>query len=75
MRKTMANTHTIPGQSRRHIVKGMVGAAALARASSFATPLHSERTIEIPGVRHSTLKVGPETDLEEIASAILKMPT
>lgn len=55
----MANTHTIPGQSRRHIVNEMIGAATLARASSLATPLNSERAIEMPEIRHSTLKVGP----------------
>jgi len=39
----------------------MIKAATLARSFSFATPVNSERTIDMAAVRHSTLKVGPVT--------------
>jgi pimeloyl-ACP methyl ester carboxylesterase len=55
----MANTQTVSSQTRRHVVKGMIGATALARSVSFDTPVNSEGTIDTAGVRHSTLKVGP----------------
>ena len=61
MRGYMANTHTGSSETRRHIVKGMMGVAALTRSFSFAAPLNSERKIDMAEVRHSTLKVGPVT--------------
>src|SRR5579863_4258894 len=61
LRRRMANTHTLSRKTRRHIVKGMIGASALASSFSFATPVKSERTIDMAAVRHSTLKVGPVT--------------
>ena len=57
----MANTHTGSSETRRQIVKGMIGAAALARSYSFAAPLKSEENMDVAEVRHSTLKVGPVT--------------
>src|SRR5271166_4091588 len=42
VRRQMANTHTESSETRRHIVKGMIGAAALARSYSFAAPLNAE---------------------------------
>ena len=56
----MAETHTGAGETRRQIIKGMIGAAALARAS-FATPLHAQAKTNGTEVRHSTVKVGPVT--------------
>ncbi len=50
-----------PVESRRHVVKGMIGAAALARSYSSAALLNSEGKIDVAEVRHSTLKVGPVT--------------
>ena len=44
-RRRVANTHTVSGQTRKDIVKRMIGMAALARCFSFATPVNSERTI------------------------------
>jgi hypothetical protein len=61
MRRRTADIHTVSGQTRKHIVKRMIGAAALARSFSLATPVNSERTINMAAVRHSTLKVGPVT--------------
>jgi len=55
----MANTHTEFGETRRHIVKGMIGAAALARSYPFVAPLNSDGEMDVTEVRHSTLKVGP----------------
>jgi pimeloyl-ACP methyl ester carboxylesterase len=57
----MASTHTGSSETRRHIVKGMIGVAALARSFSFATPLNVERKVDVTEVRHSTVKVGPVT--------------
>jgi pimeloyl-ACP methyl ester carboxylesterase len=61
----MANTHTGCSQTRRRVVKGMIGATALAR-SSFAArlstaPHNAEGTMNVTEVRHSTLKVGLAT--------------
>jgi len=61
MRRRLANAHTVSSQTRRHIIKGMIGATTLASSFSFATTVKSERTIEMAAVRHSTLKVGPVT--------------
>jgi len=61
MRRPLANTDTVSSQTRRHIVKGTIGAAALAGSFSFAAADKSERTTDIAAVRHSTLKVGPVT--------------
>jgi pimeloyl-ACP methyl ester carboxylesterase len=63
----MASTRAVSSQIRRHIVEGMIGAAALTRSvsfptsSSFATRVNRERTIDMAAVRHSTVKVGPVT--------------
>ena len=61
MRRQMANTHTGCSETRRHIFKGMIGAAALARSYSFAAPLNLEGKMDVAEVRHSTVKVGPVT--------------
>jgi pimeloyl-ACP methyl ester carboxylesterase len=61
MRRSMANARTVSSQTCRHIVKEMIGAAAVARPFSFAAPGNSEMTGDMAAVRHSTLKVGPVT--------------
>jgi pimeloyl-ACP methyl ester carboxylesterase len=43
------------------VLKGMIGAAALAGSSSLAAPHNSERKMDMAEVLHSTLKVGPVT--------------
>jgi hypothetical protein len=60
IRRRMANTHFLFSQTRRHIVEGMVGAAALGLFHS-PNPPNSQRTIDMAEVRHSTLEVGPVT--------------
>jgi pimeloyl-ACP methyl ester carboxylesterase len=57
----MADTHTGSSETRRRIIKGMIGAAALASSPSFAAPLNSKRKVHAAEVRHSTVKVGPVT--------------
>ena len=49
------------GQTRGQMGKGMIKAAALARSFSFATPVNSERAIDMAAIRHSTLKAGSVT--------------
>jgi hypothetical protein len=46
----MANTHTVSSQTCRQIVKGLIGAAALARPFSFAT-INSYRTVDMRAQR------------------------
>jgi pimeloyl-ACP methyl ester carboxylesterase len=62
----MANNRTVSGETRRHMLKRMVGAAALAGSSSFDSPLNAasrnlEGKVDVAEVRHSTVKVGPVT--------------
>jgi pimeloyl-ACP methyl ester carboxylesterase len=59
MGRQIDNFHAGSSKTRRHIVKGMMGAAALARSSSFAAPLNVEGKMGGSVVRHSTVKVGP----------------
>lgn len=61
MTNRMANTDTGSSETRRHVVKGMIGAAALARSYSFAAPLNSGGKMDGAEIRHSTVKVGPVT--------------
>jgi pimeloyl-ACP methyl ester carboxylesterase len=57
----MGNMRAGTSETRRHIVQGMIGAVALAGSSSIAAPLNSEGKMDVGGVRHSTVKVGPVT--------------
>jgi pimeloyl-ACP methyl ester carboxylesterase len=57
----MADTQTGFSETRRNIVKGMIGAVTLTGSSSFAAPVNAEGKMDVTVIRHSTLKVGPVT--------------
>ena len=57
----MATIHTGSGEAYRQVVKGLIGAAALARSYSSAAPLNPEGKMDVAEIRHSTLKVGHVT--------------